>query len=235
MQKGVRMDHSRTPGRRRGLFAVIAAGVVIAIVAGVFALVATGTVCITSAARPQDRFPDAVLGYESPGDQDEDGVDDQTDILNGALAYIQTRPRYLSRYYEGGYPDDGCGVCTDVVAFALRSAGFDLKSLMAEDIASAPEDYGIAAPDANIDFRRVTNIRVYLERHAQVLTCDTLERDAWQGGDIVVYDGHIGIVSDRRNDRGVPYLIHHASPFQLAYEEDALESYGEILGHYRMG
>lgn len=235
MQKGVRMGHSGTPGRRRRLFVAIAVGVAIAIVAGLFALVATGAVSITSAARPQDRFAGTVSRYESPSDRDGDGIDDQTDILNGALAYIQTRPRYLSRYYEGGYPDDGCGVCTDVVAFALRSAGFDLKTLMAEDIASAPEAYGITAPDANIDFRRVTNNRVYLERHAQALTCDVSDHDAWQGGDIVVYDGHIGIVSDRRNDQGVPYLIHHAGPFQRAYEEDALDSYGKILGHYRMG
>lgn len=34
--------------------------------------------------------------------------------------------------------------------------------------------------------------------------------------------------------QGVPYLIHHASPFQLCYEEDGLERYGRIIGHYRM-
>ena len=45
----------------------------------------------------------------------------------------------------------------------------------------------------------------------------------------------MGIVSDQRDARGVPYLIHHGSPFQLAYEEDRLDSYGAIAGHYRMG
>lgn len=199
------------------------------------ASVATGAACITSAARPADRFTGSIPRYRSQRDRDGDGIDDQTDILDSALAYVQTRPRYRSAYYAGGYPDDGCGVCTDVVAFALRGAGFDLRTLMAEDIAAAPEAYGISAPDADIDFRRVPNVRVYLERHAEALTCDTTDVEAWQGGDIVVYDGHIGIVSDRRDAYGVPYLIHHASPFQLAYEEDALASYGEVVGHYRLG
>ncbi len=49
----------------------------------------------------------------------------------------------------------------------------------------------------------------------------------------MVFKGHIGIVSDRRNENGVPYLIHHANPYQGNYEEDVLEKY-EILGHYRI-
>ena len=220
-------------GRRRALIACFA--VVVVVFVCLAASVATGAACITSAARPADRFTGSIPRYRSQRDRDGDGIDDQTDILDSALAYVQTRPRYRSAYYAGGYPDDGCGVCTDVVAFALRGAGFDLRTLMAEDIAAAPEAYGISAPDADIDFRRVPNVRVYLERHAEALTCDTTDVEAWQGGNIVVYDGHIGIVSDRRDAYGVPYLIHHASPFQLAYEEDALASYGEVVGHYRLG
>lgn len=154
--------------------------------------------------------------------------------LGGALNYVATRPRYRSAYYPSGYPDDGYGVCADVVAFALRDAGYDLQSLVAVDVAASPGAYGIEDPDSAIDFRRVRNLRVYCERHAQSLTCDTDDVEAWQGGDIVVYDGHVGIVSDRRDARGMPFLIHHASPFQLAYEEDRLDSYGTIIGHYRM-
>ena len=71
------------------------------------------------------------------------------------------------------------------------------------------------------------------KRDAESLACDTSELEAWQGGDVVLYAGHVGIVSDRRTARGVPYLIHHGSPFQLAYEEDALERCGTIVGHYR--
>ena len=66
-------------------------------------------------------------------------MDDQLDILNGALAYVSTHPKYKSRYYETGYPDDGYGVCTDVVAYALKNAGYDLQTLVDADIREHPE------------------------------------------------------------------------------------------------
>ncbi|MBP5248705.1 MAG: DUF1287 domain-containing protein, partial [Lachnospiraceae bacterium] len=46
---------------------------------------------------------------------------------------------------------------------------------------------------------------------------------------------HIGIVSDRRNKKGVTYVIHHGDPRQLYYEQDILEKREEdIVGHFRM-
>ena len=52
----------------------------------------------------------------------------------------------------------------------------------------------------------------------------------------MIFKNHIGVVSDKRNKRGVPFLIHHASPLQIRYEEDVLESYDKdyIVGHYRV-
>lgn len=52
--------------------------------------------------------------------------------------------------------------------------------------------------------------------------------------DIVVFENHIGIVSDYRNRNGVPFLIHNGSNFQRYYEEDVLEIRDDIVGHYRM-
>jgi len=60
------------------------------------------------------------------------------------------------------------------------------------------------------------------------------EIEAWQGGDIVIFERHIGIVSDRRNKNGVPYIIHHNDPWQMAYEQDILEKRTDIVGHYRI-
>ena len=67
-----------------------------------------------------------IESFKSSVDKDGDGIDDQTDILEGARAYIQTSPIYKSKYYKTGYPDDHYGVCTDVVANALVNAGYDL-------------------------------------------------------------------------------------------------------------
>lgn len=167
-------------------------------------------------------------------DMDGDGVDDQTDILEGAKAYVATKPQYKSAYYEGGYPTDGYGVCTDVVAQALLAAGYELRTLVDEDIHQAPEAYGYITPDSNIDFRRVPNLNVYFSRHAITLTTDVNDIEAWQGGDIVVFENHVGIVSDKRNLKGVPYVIHHYIKGQKNYEEDILWCYGKIVGHYRV-
>ncbi len=187
---------------------------------------------------PHRKYENSDFGIEtfkSSMDRDQDSIDDQTDILNSARKYIATKPKYKSRYYEEtGYPTDGYGVCTDVVAFALRDAGYDLRELVNQDIEEHRDYYEIEKADKNIDFRRVRNLRVYLENHAISLTTDLEEIDAWQGGDIVIMKGHIGIVSDKRNKKGIPFLIHHANPFQISYEEDVLGSLYKVLGHYRI-
>ncbi len=187
---------------------------------------------------PHKRFTNADFGipaYMSAVDRDGDGVDDQTDILQSARAYVAEKPRYKSAYYASGYPDDGFGVCTDVVAFALRGAGYDLMELVNADILSAPEQYDIVTPDRKIDFRRVRNLAVYFKNTARALTTELSDIGEWQGGDIVVFRSHIGIVSDARNKKGVPFLIHHAGKSQLRYEEDVLERYkDEVVGHYRV-
>lgn len=216
-------------------FTLIAAGAV---------LIATGRLCITSSHRPADRYegaspttyadPVVMVDPAATVDADSDGIPDNDDVLAAALAYIQARPHYKSVYYPSGYPDDEHGVCTDVVAIACREAGYDLQALVAADVAQRPEAYAIEIPDSAIDFRRTSNLKVFFDAHAQRLADDADEITEWRGGDIVLYEGHIGIVSDRRNERGVPYLIHHSGPFQLRYEEDKLKSYGHIVGHYRL-
>ena len=172
--------------------------------------------------------------YISKTDKDNDGIDDQTDILNNVRDYIKTNPKYKSKYYATGYPNDEYGVCTDVVAFGLKGAGYDLMNLVNEHIKSNRNLYDIDVIDKNIDFRRVQNLKVYLDNNAIVLTNDINKIKEWQGGDIVVFKNHIGIVSDKRNKKGVPFIIHHANPYQRYYEEDILEYRNNIIGHYRI-
>lgn len=172
--------------------------------------------------------------YISKIDKDEDGIDDQTDILNNVREYISTKPKYKSKYYANGYPDDGYGVCTDVVAFGLKNAGYDLMQLVNEDIENNRDKYNIETVDKNIDFRRVNNLKVYFDNNAIILTTDINKIEEWQGGDIVVFNNHIGIVSDKRNKKGITFVIHHANPFQKNYEEDILKLRHDIVGHYRI-
>ena len=172
--------------------------------------------------------------YISKTDKDNDGIDDQTDILNNVRNYIKTNPKYKSKYYATGYPNDEYGVCTDVVAFGLKDAGYDLMNLVNEHIKTNRNLYDIDVIDKNIDFRRVQNLKVYLDNNAIALTNDINKIKEWQGGDIVVFKNHIGIVSDKRNKKGISFIIHHANPYQRYYEEDILEYRNDIIGHYRI-
>ena len=107
-------------------------------------------------------------------------------------------------------------------------------NLVNEHIKTNRNLYDIDVIDKNIDFRRVQNLKVYLDNNAIVLTNDINKIKEWQGGDIVVFKNHIGIVSDKRNKKGISFIIHHANPYQRYYEEDILEYRNDIIGHYRI-
>ncbi len=170
-------------------------------------------------------------------DENNNGIDDLIDIRNGAKAEINRKPTYRSAYYEGGYPPKEEGVCTDVIWRALEAAGYDFKAMIDADIAACPQCYPRVYPkqDPNIDFRRVPNVHVFLQRHTQALTTDLKQIDQWQGGDIVVFgDTHIGILSDIRNHNGIPFLLHNGGLPKM--EEDCLwreQLLKGISGHYR--
>lgn len=172
--------------------------------------------------------------YKSTFDKDTDGIDDQNDILQSVKKYLKSKPKYKSKYYEGGYPDDGYGVCTDVVANGLKGAGYDLMELVDSDKKENPENYNNEEADKNIDFRRVRNLKIYFDNNAISLTTDIKKIKEWQGGDIVIFKGHIGVLSEHRNSDGVPFVYHHANPLQSYYEEDILTIRNDILGHYRV-
>ncbi len=166
-------------------------------------------------------------------DFDEDGIDDYTDIMLGARLDAKNHPEYDGAYVEGGYPSDDIGVCSDVVWRAFKNAGYCLKDMVDLDIQRCLEDYPrVDKPDPNIDFRRVKNLRVFFQKYAISLTTDITQISEWQPGDIVIFeaDKHIGIVSDKRNKSGHPYIIHNGG--QPNREEDYLYR-SNVTGHYR--
>lgn len=178
-----------------------------------------------------------ITTLKSESDFDNDGIDDYTDIMLGARKDAENRPVYKSAYYAGGYPPDTEGVCTDVVWRAFKNAGYSLKDLIDEDIKNNVSEYPRVGgkPDPNIDFRRVPNLISFFTRNAESLSTDLSQIEDWQPGDIVTFEkNHVGIISDKRNKNGVPYLIHNGA--QKNREEDILEIYSlysEISGHFR--
>ena len=185
---------------------------------------------------PQKSYDGAHFGIEtvkSSLDFNGNGTDDYTDILLGAKQDAANKPRYIDKYYAGGYPPDNEGVCTDVIWRALKNAGYSLKDMVDCDIRANPQDYpNISAADKNIDFRRVQNLKIFFDKYALSLTTDISDIRQFQPGDIVIVNGtkHIGIISDKRNADGVPYVIHNAG--QPRREENALWRMS-ITAHYR--
>lgn len=171
-------------------------------------------------------------------DYDNDGIDDYTDILLGARKDALNKPTYDARYWDTGYPPDNIGVCSDVIWRAFKNAGYNLRQLIDNDIKNNKELYfGVVKRDSNIDFRRVKNLKVFFDRNAKKLTTNIYDIKEWQPGDIVIFGKdytHIGIISDKRNINGIPWLIHNAS--QKEREENALEYWSltsGVYGHYR--
>ena len=147
--------------------------------------------------------------------------------------------RYRRLSYPGGDVPDSVGVCTDLVIRAYRAVGVDLQRLVHEDMTvhfdTYPQLWGLSRPDANIDHRRVPNLRTFFSRHGAALTISD-SAEAYSPGDLVTWMlpgnlPHIGIVTGRRSTDGArPLIVHNigAGP----HLEDMLFRF-PITGHYR--
>lgn len=141
-------------------------------------------------------------------------------------------------YPMGDVPADR-GVCTDVLIRAYRAVGIDLQERVHEDMRTAfaayPALWGLSRPDANIDHRRVPNLRVYFTRQGTALPVSR-EAGAYKPGDVVSWTlgrnlPHIGLViAERSADGARPLVVHNIGQGPKA--EDVLFAY-PITGHYR--
>lgn len=187
--------------------------------------------------------PIKIENIKFKSDKNNNGISDLDDIVKGARQEVLNKTQYKDGYFEGGFPPDGEGVCTDVLWRALKCAGYDIKTAIDTDIKQNPKDYsdGVKTPDPNIDFRRVKNLKVFLKKYAQNLTTEVKPYDksnlsTWQRGDIVILDNpeHVAIISDKRRDDGVPYVIQNTYP--KAKESDSLlywYMHKRIVAHFR--
>ncbi len=179
---------------------------------------------------------------KSKVDFNNNGIDDYSDFVIGARKQTELNPRYDgSIIYHGGYPPDGEGVCTDLIWKAFKEAGYSLKDMVDYDIKNNNEFYPSThrfGPEPNIDFRRVQNLEVFFDRFAKQLTLDPYKVEEWQPGDIVIFgdQGHIAMISDKRNNEGIPWILHTSD--EITGEEEGLirrhtDENGPITRHYR--
>lgn len=163
-------------------------------------------------------------------------------VIDNAIAQTKiTRsydPSYVRISYPGGDVPMTTGVCTDVVIRAFREVGIDLQKTVHEDMrknfAAYPKNWGLKAPDPNIDHRRVPNLMTYFKRQGKALPISRNSSN-YQPGDIVTWDlgggqQHIGIVSDVRSPSGRLTIVHNIGSGTKV--EDILFNW-PIIGHYR--
>jgi uncharacterized protein YijF (DUF1287 family) len=140
-------------------------------------------------------------------------------LAAAARAQIGVTVDYDPSYRSIGYPNGDVlrtrGVCSDVLIRAARDAwNIDLQKRVHEDMVRAFEAYpsrrawGLTAPDANIDHRRVLNLETFLARQDARLPVtgsgpfggDSF--DAPQPGDVLTWRlaaggrPHLGVVVD---------------------------------------
>jgi uncharacterized protein len=147
-------------------------------------------------------------------------------------------PAYVKLAYPGGDVPMSTGVCTDVVIRAFRSINIDLQKEVHEDMRKNftvyPRNWGLNAPDTNIDHRRVPNLMTWLKRQGKAKPV-TQNGQNYQPGDIVTWDlgggqQHIGLVTNIRANSERLMIVHNVG--SGAKVEDVLFKWKPI-GHYR--
>jgi len=163
-------------------------------------------------------------------------------IIDGAIDQIGKTTSYDPSYQKIDYPNGDVpietGVCSDVIVRAFRKANIDLQKDIHEDMqanfSAYPTRWGLKAPDANIDHRRVPNLMTYFSRHGKTLV--TKDSDTFLPGDIITWDlgtgtDHVGMLVNVWYKPTRHYLIVHNIGAGTRME-DVLFAW-KITGHYR--
>jgi uncharacterized protein YijF (DUF1287 family) len=181
-------------------------------------------------------------------DADKDGIPDPLDVLIGAKKTVLNADDYTEGYvsmkYPGGDVPREMGVCTDVIVRAVRNAGIDLQKALHDDIRSAPRAYPMikGAGNPDIDQRRVATLLPYFKRHWEQHSAKLDDAsDPLRPGDVIFMDtfpsrsgpDHIGILSDRVDDQGLPMVINNWTNGTKTAEMDLL-TFVPVLYRFRL-
>ncbi len=181
-------------------------------------------------------------------DRDDDGIPDPLDVLIGAKKTVLNAADYTEGYVAIAYPNGdvprAMGVCTDVIVRAVRNAGLDLQKALHDDLRKAPRAYPMVkgSGNANIDHRRVATLLPYFKRHWEPHTAKLDDpNDPLRPGDVIFMDtfpsrsgpDHIGIISDRIGDHGLPLVINNWTNGTTTAEMDLL-TFVPVLHRFRL-
>ena len=166
-------------------------------------------------------------GFLSPDDAQSEDLLEVKDpyakrLVEAARLRLKSKVRYIPSYVRIAYPNGDVppdtGVCSDEIVRIYRVLGIDLQQLVHEDMGknfkSYPQQWGLSAPDSNIDHRRVPNLIRYLKGQGALLKVTEIEEE-YRPGDLVAWDlgggiTHIGIVMDTKvPGANRPFILHN--------------------------
>ncbi|MBX7209503.1 MAG: DUF1287 domain-containing protein [Verrucomicrobiaceae bacterium] len=163
-------------------------------------------------------------------------------FVDAALDRTRLKVTYDGTYTPVGYPGGDVsptiGVCTDEVIRSYRLLKIDLQQLVHEDMQAHFEAYpklwGLAAPDSNIDHRRVPNLQTYFTRQGAALPI-TENADDYKPGDLITCmvrgnRPHIAIVVPAPQTGARPWIMHNCG-FGPKMEDKLFV--WKHTGHYR--
>jgi uncharacterized protein YijF (DUF1287 family) len=150
-----------------------------------------------------------------------------------ADAYTREAEGYIPLGYPMGDVPRTIGVCTDVIIRAVRNAGIDLQRELHEDIRRARAAYPMikGMGDPSIDQHRVGSLLPLFRRHWERHTAALADpADPLRPVDVIFMDtfparsgpDHIGILSDRLDEHGLPLVINNWTDGTVTAEMDLL-------------
>lgn len=164
-------------------------------------------------------------------------------IAAAALGQTMMSSHYDPAYYKISYPNGDVpadkGVAADVVVRTFRKIDMDLQKLVHEDMTQDfrpyPQLWDAAAPDPNIDHRRVENLAKFFERKGETLESTRNAAD-YKPGDVVVWrlanaETHIGIVVPGPGEHSHELWVVHNLKSGVKWENVLFEY--NVEGHYR--
>ncbi len=158
--------------------------------------------------------------------------------LERTLHPVRYEPAYVPIAFPDGDVPANTGVCTDEIIRSYRALGVDLQRLVHEDMLrhfeAYPKNWGLRGPDANIDHRRVPNLRTFFQRQGAALPVTT-RREDYRPGDLITCTvppdlPHIAIVVPAPDSDATPWIVHNIG--QGPRYEDRLFEF-PLTGHYR--
>ena len=79
---------------------------------------------------------------KSKTDYNNNDIDDYTEFLNAEKQFTKWNPKNISKYYDNAYPEiEKEGVSADLIWYALKTAGYDLRKMVDKDIEKTEREH----------------------------------------------------------------------------------------------